>query len=82
MVLASLSMKPHRTKKGGEGVMQVTAGTYRMWANELQENMIHRDVIEHKVWIVTAAFHVMPYMNEARYFPRDTTFNTVRLVKP
>lgn len=41
-----------------------------------------KDEIELKLYIVPASFCARWYINDARYLPSDTTFETERLKKP
>lgn len=77
-----LTKKQHRTKTYKQGVMQVTAESFRKWTSELAERMIDKDGIQHSMWIVPATYREKRYLSDARYVRRYTNLRVERLYKP
>lgn len=62
--------------------MLLTADTFRKLENDLSEKFMDKERIGHKLWKVPARFCALQYVNDARYLPRDTTLEIVKLNKP
>lgn len=44
---------------------------FQNWANQLHEEVVDRDKVEHDMCIVPAPFYAMCYIKDGRYLPGD-----------
>lgn len=61
--------------------MHMSARPFWSWSNELPEKVMDKDKIEHKLWKVPVSPSAMDNINNARYFPVDSTLKTKRSEK-
>lgn len=62
--------RQHAKKTYGEHIMAVTWDTSKKWANKSPETVNDSNQVDRPARTVPAQFHVMPYINDERYFPR------------
>lgn len=81
LVYADLTRENCKTKTYWEGLMQATAKTFRRCAIHLVEKVTGKHAIEQNFWILPTLFF-MQFVNNARYFPEETTLYSEGSDKP
>ena len=71
LVYSDLSGLPQKYKTYSEGIMCVTVDDFEKWSMVVDHEVVARNGVRHKVFIVPAPFCAMRYINDPRYLDRD-----------
>lgn len=71
ILIEDLSQCQHTTMRYEEFITEVTREAFQKWANLRHDKVVGRENVDHEVWISSAPFSAMPYINGAGKLPCD-----------